>query len=109
MALSAKSEAGIPLKLSLLRWKLSHKAKQEPSFRFYALYDRVYRRDTLETAYKLCRENDGAPGYDGITFDNIESYPGGVSAFIDELEKKFKRAYVPPQTSKTNVHSQKEW
>ena len=99
-----KPEAGIPLKLSLLRWKLSQKAKQEPSFRFYALYDRVYRRDTLETAYKLCRENDGAAGYDGITFKKIETSIGGVSGFIDELEKSLKeRSYHPKPVKRTYI------
>ena len=63
----------IPEKIRSLQCKLYLKAKQEPSFRFYRLYDKVYRKDILEHAYLLCKSNGGASGVDGMTFDQIET------------------------------------
>ncbi len=61
-----------PEKIRTLQRKLYCKAKQEPSFRFYSLYDKVYRADILSHAYNLVRVNKGAPGIDGVSFKAIK-------------------------------------
>ena len=60
-----------PEKIQTLQRKLYLKAKRDPSYRFYALYDKVYRADVLDYAYRLCRANGGAPGVDGQGIEEV--------------------------------------
>lgn len=93
---STTEKAAIPPKLSSLRRKLAEKAKQEPKFRFYALYDKVYRADTLETAWALVRRNQGAPGVDGVTIAQIEAQEGGAERFLAEVRRDLERKSYHP-------------
>jgi hypothetical protein len=67
-----------PVRIRELQRKLYQKAKHEKGFRFYLLYDKVYRADILNHAYRLVSANKGAPGVDGVTFEAIEKEEGGA-------------------------------
>ncbi len=84
-----------PPTVQKLQTALHTKAKGSPDYRFYALYDKVYRRDVLEEAYARCRANGGAAGVDGQTFDDIEAY--GLDRWLDELADDLKKRTYSPQ------------
>ena len=87
-----------PDKIRELQRKLYRKAKQEPNFRFYLLYDKVYRRDILSHAYRLVKANKGAPGVDGLSFDRIEGREGGAEKYLDEMAEDLKRKTYRPMS-----------
>ena len=74
-----------PDEIRNLQRKLYLKAKAEPDFRFYLLYDKIYRKDILHHAYDLMRANKGAPGVDGVTFEVIEA--DGLEEWLNGIRK----------------------
>ncbi len=90
-------EAMLPPKVRELRQKLGQKAKQSRRarrFRFYSLYGLVCRRDVLEAAWTGVGRNDGAPGVDRVSIDQIAAKPESEAAFLDEIERSLnERTY----------------
>jgi len=88
-----------PEDIRTLQRKLYRKAKQEPAYRFYALYDKVFRADILSHAYNLVRANKGSAGIDGVTFSAIEEKEG-VTAFLAWLEEALRNKTYKPDPVK---------
>ena len=84
-----------PGKIRELQNKLYRKAKDEPEFRFYQLYDKVYREDILNHAYQLARANHGAPGVDGESFEDIETK--GLAGWMNGLREELRSKTYRPQ------------
>jgi hypothetical protein len=84
-----------PTTVGKLQETLHAKAKSAPTYRFYALYDKVYRADVLLHAYECCRLNGGTAGVDGQTFADIEAY--GVGQWLGELAEELRKKTYRPQ------------
>ena len=81
-------------KVEKLQRALHAKAKGSPDFRFYSLYDKVYRGDVLRTAYEQCLRNGGAAGVDGQTFEEIKAY--GEARWLGELAEELRKKRYSP-------------
>jgi RNA-directed DNA polymerase len=91
-----------PSGLQDLRRSLYIKAKAEPTWRFWGLYVHVCKRDTLYEAYRMAKENDGAPGIDGVTFEAIEE--SGVGSFLEQIRDELvSNTYQPMRARKKEI------
>jgi RNA-directed DNA polymerase len=103
-------EAILPPSVRELRQKLGQKAKQQKRFRFYSLYGLVCRRDVLEAAWAAVRRNDGAPGVDGVSIEQIAAKPESEAVFLEEIQRSLqertyraqavRRVYIPKPNGK---------
>src|SRR6266404_4381077 len=97
-----------PEKILTLQRKLYRKAKAEPAFRFYVLYDKICREDILRHAYGLARGNAGAPGVDGMSFGQIEA--AGLEAWLAGLrEELVSRTYRPDPVRRVMIPITDRW
>ena len=87
-----------PNSVQKLQAALHAKAKEEPGYRFYALYDKVYREDVLAHAYTCCKANRGAAGVDTERFEDIEAY--GLDRWLGELAQELKEKTYQPQAAR---------
>src|SRR4051812_32986500 len=84
-----------PIKIRMLQRKLYQKAKEEPNYRFYLLYDKMYREDLLAHAYALAKSNQGAPGVDGQSFRGIET--AGLEEWLSGIRNDLRAKTYQPQ------------
>jgi len=87
-----------PVSVQKLQTVLHAKAKEEPEYRFYLLYDKIYRRDVLDYAYRSCKANKGAAGVNGERFEAIEAY--GEERWLGELAERLKKKDYRPEAVK---------
>jgi RNA-directed DNA polymerase len=100
-----------PISLQDLRRRIYRKAKAEPAWRFWGLYVHVCKLETLREAYRLAKQNNGAPGIDGVTFEAIEA--DGLDAFLQHLRDellacsycptRLRRVEIPKRSGSTGV------
>jgi RNA-directed DNA polymerase len=88
---------GLPERVFLLRQRLYRKAKQEPTYRFYALYDRICRMDVLRAAWDRVAANDGAPGVDGVSIRKVKDSSRGILGLLDEIQTELRAKTYRPQ------------
>ena len=77
-----------------LRARIGEMAKAEPQHRFWGLYTHVWKLDVLEEAYRLAKENDGAPGVDGVTFKKVEAT--GRQVLLEQLSQELREKTYRP-------------
>jgi RNA-directed DNA polymerase len=91
-----------PVSLQDLRRRIYAKAKAEPSWRFWGLYVHVCKMETLHEAYAMAKKNNGAPGIDGVTFEDIES--SGVVGFLAQIRDELvTRRYRPMRNRRKEI------